>query len=65
MVVGGYELKREPRIKGASICKRCDAEYINNGGFIKGWRIPGQSPTAPERFMKTKDIPAGVCPNCY
>jgi hypothetical protein len=65
MVVGGYEYKQEPRIKGASLCNKCGAEYINNGGLIKGFRLEGVSGTSEGRFLKTKDIPEGVCPICY
>ena len=58
-----YEpVKRKPRNKGASLCEKCGAEYINNGGWYKGYET--QSGTATPEVSFVRDIPANCCPIC-
>lgn len=53
---------RKPRYKGTSVCQVCGAEYVNKGGWVKGYNETNG--TSPSRFHKTRDVPKDICPVC-
>lgn len=56
------EPERKPRGKGLTLCKHCDAEYSNNGGWVRAYQTSTGTQTPAYRFVR--EIPAGVCPVC-
>ena len=57
-----------PKIKrkgknGLKICSNCNAEYSNNGNWVRGYNT-STGPTCVPDFHPVKRIPIGVCPVC-